>query len=416
MQLGPVDGRLLDDDRVPRQPLGQRGEDMAGEQRLAGGGRSRPGGGRNCSGAASIALRSRLGELRGRPRRAGRARRARRGCGAPRRRVVRSHAMRVSGLGEPAGRVRATGGRRAPRRRGSRRTGASFSRRRGRSAGRKPAKSRWSCGNPARAPNDSWKTGATSRSASSTSAAHARRVVGARARRRAPASLAPRGTARAGRPRPDRPRLPRTTRPRGRVLALVVDAADQSSIGTITSAGPRARRCLVRRRGRSRRERPAPAPAGRPTPGSRRRGRSSRPVRNGSKTRWRRSCWPTMITSGARFTRAVAIAPTAFPSPAVVCRSASDGLAAADRVARSRARRPAPSCSPSTNSMSSGQAGEERDLGRAGVREHRRQAAATEDVERRVADAASHAALGQPQTSSATSTISRELCPLLVVA
>src|SRR3954469_18014963 len=52
---------------------------------------------------------------------------------------------------------------------------------------------------------------------------------------------------------------------------------------------------------------------------------SSRPARNGCVARWRRSCCPTMTTSGARFTRAVASAATALPSPAVVCRIASAG-------------------------------------------------------------------------------------------
>ena len=57
-----------------------------------------------------------------------------------------------------------------------------------------------------------------------------------------------------------------------------------------------------------------------------------------------------------------------------------------------------------------GEPGEERHLGRAGVREERRQSAPAEDVERRIADGPH-----DPQTSSATSTIRRELRPLLVL-
>ena len=59
------------------------------------------------------------------------------------------------------------------------------------------------------------------------------------------------------------------------------------------------------------------------------------PARNGSSARCRRSCWPTSTTSGARFTRAVARAPTAFPSPAVVWRAkAGCSRASAQPVAR----------------------------------------------------------------------------------
>ena len=35
MDLGPVDGRLLEHDRLARQPLGERGEDVARRERLA---------------------------------------------------------------------------------------------------------------------------------------------------------------------------------------------------------------------------------------------------------------------------------------------------------------------------------------------------------------------------------------------
>ena len=80
---------------------------------------------------------------------------------------------------------------------------------------------------------------------------------------------------------------------------------------------------------------------------------SRRPARNGSWARWRRSCWPTMTTSGARFTRAVASAETALPSPAVVCSRAKAGSPRpiAKPVAMPTTE---PSCSASTKRRSSG--------------------------------------------------------------
>ena len=70
-------------------------------------------------------------------------------------------------------------------------------------------------------------------------------------------------------------------------------------------------------------------------------------------------------------------------------RASSAAARATARRGRSRARPPSrptePSCSASTNCRSSGQPGEERDLGRAGVREDRRQLEAAQHVERRVA-------------------------------
>ena len=111
------------------------------------------------------------------------------------------------------------------------------------------------------------------------------------------------------------------------------------------------------RRGRSRRARPGRAPAGRPRPGSRPPGPCSLPARNGSVARWRRSCWPTTTTSGARLTRAVASALTALPSPAVVCRIASAGSPRpiAQPVAMPTTEL---SCSASTKRRSSGQVGQ----------------------------------------------------------
>src|SRR3954471_17371379 len=95
-------------------------------------------------------------------------------------------------------------------------------------------------------------------------------------------------------------------------------------MGTMTSAGPRA----VRASWNARWSEPGTSWArtgwsthtgySPPSP-------SSRPARKGSSARWRRSCWPTATTSGARLTRAVASAPTALPRPAVVCRRTNAG-------------------------------------------------------------------------------------------
>ena len=78
-----------------------------------------------------------------------------------------------------------------------------------------------------------------------------------------------------------------------------------------------------------------------------------RPARNGSSARWRRSCWPTSTTSGARLARAVASAPTALPRPGRRVQQHQRRRPRAERVAR---RHPdhEPSCRASTNVMSSG--------------------------------------------------------------
>ena len=79
----------------------------------------------------------------------------------------------------------------------------------------------------------------------------------------------------------------------------------------------------------------------------------SLPARNGSAARWRRSCWPTTTTSGARLTRAVASAPTAFPRPGRGVQDRERRLARpiAQPVAMPTTEL---SCSPSTNRRSSG--------------------------------------------------------------
>ena len=63
VDVRPVDGRLLDHDRVPRQALGQRGQDMARGQRLTGGGWLRGGRGRARLGRRSVSLRDGGGQL-----------------------------------------------------------------------------------------------------------------------------------------------------------------------------------------------------------------------------------------------------------------------------------------------------------------------------------------------------------------
>ncbi len=75
-------------------------------------------------------------------------------------------------------------------------------------------------------------------------------------------------------------------------------------------------------------------------------------------------------------------------------------LTAAERVS-GRHSEHRPLVQPEDEAEVVGEPGKERHLGRAGVREDRRQATTTEDLERRVTNGACH----DPQTSSATSTI-----------
>ena len=170
-----------------------------------------------------------------------------------------------------------------------------------------------------------------------------RRVVRPGARRRAPGEWRasssrghlgdgprPRRGARAG-PSPARP---------GRAVGST--SAAQSSIGTTTSAGPRWYDGLVPGPADRGRHVLRPAPAGPAQTGYVPASRSSRPARNGSSARCRRSCWPTSTTSGARLTRAVASAPTALPSPAVVCSSDQRRPSGGRARARSPSRPPSP--------------------------------------------------------------------------
>ena len=129
--------------------------------------------------------------------------------------------------------------------------------------------------------------------------------------------------------------------------------AAQSSIGTITIAGPRcvAASCAARaiapgtscaRTGWSTQTGYSPASL------------SRRPARNGSSARWRRSCWPTSTTSGARFTRAVASADDRVAEPGRRVEQCKRGLVAAEREARRHADHAGPRGAPSTKWRSSG--------------------------------------------------------------
>ena len=161
-----------------------------------------------------------------------------------------------------------------------------------------------------------------------------------------------RAAARAPRPRPASAAAARTRRSGAAYSCGSGAGACQSSIGTITSAGPRrvCASCQARssepgtswgRTGWSTQTGYSPA---RP---------ASFPARNGSCARWRRSCCPTATTNGARLTRAVASAETAFPRPGVVCKSTNEGcpLPSAKPVAIPTTE---PSCRARTNSRSGG--------------------------------------------------------------
>ena len=253
----------------------------------------------------------------------------------------------------------------------------------GRAGSRRTA--RWSCGKPARAPNDSWNTGATSRSASSTSAAH---VSASSApapddeRRRASRS---RGRLRARRPPPASTACARSTRAGRRVLALVVGRrCSQSSIGTITSAGPRCgRRLVVRALDRAgnvlrphRLLDPDRVVAGEAARAGR---RGTARTRGAGGPAGRRDDERRAVHARRR-ERADGVA-----EPGGRVDERERRLAAADRVA---GREPDDRAlvQPEHEAQVVGQPGEERHLGRAGVREERRQPAPAEDVERRVAD------------------------------
>lgn len=117
---------------------------------------------------------------------------------------------------------------------------ANVVRSRGRSAGRCPANSRWSCGNPARAPKLSCHTGQSSRSASPTSAAQPSSVslaepatiAGERAPSSSAAISAAAGSSGGG------AGTGRSTRSGAARRAVSSAEASQSSMGTMTTAGP----------------------------------------------------------------------------------------------------------------------------------------------------------------------------------
>ena len=228
----------------------------------------------------------------------------------------------------------------------------SSARKRGRSAGRCPANCGWSCGNPARRPNDSCQTGArgcsatrrappsvaassapapttiAGRSAQASSSASASTAAGIGRRRPHDASAGAASWPVSGRGGPvvhrhdddrrarfrSRPRGTRGRRPRDVLRAHRL--VDPHRVV--------ARQALQPSRPGTARARDDGGPAG----------RRARRAARGS-------------------TRAVASAPTALPSPGVVCRSASAGSprAIAQPVAMPTTD---PSCSASTNSRSSG--------------------------------------------------------------
>ena len=281
--------------------------------------------------------------------------------------------------------------------------GARRSRRSGRSAGRTPTKSGWS-------PREALPA--------------AERLLEHRCARAAPRARRARPTSPDGR-RPRRRRAP-APRPRRGTRASGATSPGATPVAAQNRAGDGGGLALVVglglpvvHRARSR----APARGSSRPRGTRARSRPGRPVaragcstrtgyspaspasfpaRNGSYARWRRSCWPTVTTSGARFTRAVASAATALPRPAVVCRRASAGRPRSDRV---------PGCEADHRALVQAEdeaevvrkADEERHLRRAGVREERRQPAPAEQVERGVAhgcpDGHRHVSPGSPPRS-----------------
>ena len=340
VQLGAAGGRLLDEDRVGREaarparartwPGVERLAGLRGRRRAANGPRTGAGSTTAASAAAHGARVAEHGQL-------GRA-------------AVRL--LRVGGdrppaacLGRRAGPGRrGTGAARPCRPRAPRRTAASTSRRRAAAApgrgGRRtadgPAGSR-----PRR------------RTAPGTPARPAARP--ARSAPAQPSARRPRRDERGGARRRGTPparRRPRARRPRsapgapGRGSRAAPARARASRPSARSRAPGRGRSRPRGRRGRSRPARPARAPAAPPNTGYSPASPCSRPARNGSCARWRRSCWPTITTSGTRFRRAVASAATALPSPGVLCRSAKAGSPRPDRVARRPCRPPTPRAAP----------------------------------------------------------------------
>ncbi len=212
-----------------------------------------------------------------------------------------------------------------------------------------PANRRWSCGKPTRRVNGSCQTGQFSRSASATTASQSSKSgapttsAGASApSRRSASSSTCEASTECGR-----------SKRAGEPAASSSAGSSQSPIGATTRAGPRAALASCQARaiapGRSWGRLGSWRHTGY-SPASR---SSARPVRNGSKAIWRRSCWPTRMTSGARQSRAFAIALIALPRPAAVCRLTNAGAPRAsaypDAIPTTE-----PSCSPRTNRRSLG--------------------------------------------------------------
>ncbi len=287
--------------------------------------------------------------------------------------------------------------------------GPSCSRSRSRSAERTPAKRRWSCGKPARAPNASWKTGATSRSASSTSAVQ---VAGSSA----PGADHERGRRGVREERGERldrlaidGRRPQHRPERRGRLALLV-----RGLGPVVHRDDHERRAAGERcsvvgaleRGRDVLRACGLLDAHRVGAGE--------PLEAAGEERLVGEVTPVLLADDDDERRAVDTGgrerADRVAEPRGRVQEDERRLAAPDRVAARHADHG--SLVQAEHEVEIvGQPRQERHLGRAGVREERRQPAAAEDVERRVADEADGCRRARrhyaPQTSSATSTTSR---------
>ena len=272
--------------------------------------------------------------------------------------------------------------------------GASASRSRARRAGRWPANSGWSCGKPARPPNASCHTGQARRSASATRAAQPLLAVGARAGHDRRPLGARRAARRAPRRRPGRRRWSAAAicGPID-LVRLAARAPSQSSIGTITIAGPAAASPPRGGRARSRPARPAPARAGGPHGVV-----AGQPVEPAGQERLEREVAAVLLADDDHQRRAVGRARWRARRPRCPARASS--AAARARARRGRARSPPP-CHHGAlvqgehEAQVLGQAGEERHLGRAGIGEDRRQLEPPQDVEGGVADGGGRAHAGK---------------------
>ena len=381
---GRLDGVSSTQDRVAREALGQR-VPARGPGRAA---RPAPGGAGRCvpRRRACRARRATARRAPRRPRRGRRARPARPGCGAPPP-GPRDHR-------QP--RACVTSGpwsygywRSAPVPTTSTASYGASARAAGRGApGRCPANSGWSCGKPAAAPNGSWKTGQSSRSASAIE----RRPSSAPSRR---PTIARRSAVEERRQRVDRGRVG------GRGAQQPLRAEDLVRLrrgrGPVVHRHDHERRAAARsrprgRRGRSRPARPARAPAA-----PEHRVRPREPVQPAGQERLLREVAAVLLADDHHQRRAVQARGGDRRDRVAEPGRACAGAPARARRARARTR-PAiattePSCSAEHEAQVLRQAGQERHLGRARVGEDRRQLQPAQDVERGVADGHARTAL-----------------------